>query len=187
MFSTFTGSSRRPRNVNLSGQANNPFASTSWSPAFVSNATKTVSDAQDKREQRHLERQRRKAAGKIQRTWRGHQTRRKLADGQRAAFDNLYRSSTSHSTVAERLPLAFNLLLSFFSRRTPNDLQRVHMFAQDCESAHVEHIAPRGTHLSRLTTLTDILVYTLTAVASEKSVQNRQSFDKARARPMLTT
>ncbi|KAG6039535.1 hypothetical protein E4U41_002463 [Claviceps citrina] len=166
MFSTFTGSSRRPRNVNLSGQASNPFANTSWSPAAVCNATKTVSDAQAEREKRHLERQRLKAAGRIQRTWRGHQTRRNLADGQRAAFDNLYLSP---STVAERLPLAFNLLLLFFSRRALGDLNRVYMFAKDCESAPVEHIVPPGTRLSRLTALADILIYSLSTVVSEKT------------------
>ncbi|KAG5916792.1 hypothetical protein E4U42_007508 [Claviceps africana] len=165
MFSTFTGNSRRPRNINLSGQVGNPFANTSWSPAVVSNTTKTVTDAQAEREKRQLERQRIKAAGRIQRTWRGHLTRRNLADGQRATFDDLYRS---HTIVAERLPQAFNLLLLFFSQRTHDDLHRVYVFAKDCESAHVEHIAPRGIQPSRLTTLTDILIYTLRVVASGK-------------------
>ncbi|KAG5979168.1 hypothetical protein E4U55_005485 [Claviceps digitariae] len=165
MFSTFTGSSRRPRNINLSGQAGNPFANTSWSPAAVSNATKTVTDAQAEREKRHLDRQRLKAAGRIQRTWRGHLTRRNLAEDRRAAFDNLHRS---HTIVADRLPLAFNLLLLFFSQQAPDDLQRVYVFAKDCESAHIGHIAPRGIHTSRLTTLTDILIYTLRVVASGK-------------------
>ncbi|KAG5992819.1 hypothetical protein E4U54_003543 [Claviceps lovelessii] len=165
MFSTFTGNSKRPRNINLSGQAGNPFANTSWSPAVASNTTKTVTDAQAEREKRHLERQRLKAAGRIQRTWRGHLTRRTLADSRRAAFDNLYRS---HSIVAERLPLAFNLLLLFFSRRTPDDLHRVYVFVKDCQSAHVDQIAPRAIHPSRLAILTDILIYTLHVVASGK-------------------
>ncbi|KAF5134444.1 putative E3 ubiquitin protein ligase [Metarhizium anisopliae] len=167
MFSTFTGSSRRPRNVNLSGQAGNPFANTSWSPAVVSNTTKTVSDAQAEREKRHLERQRLKAAGRIQRTWRGHLARRNLADERRVVFDNLYRNSSGIS-VAERLPVSFNLLLSFFSRRSDVDIQRSCLFARDCESAHIEHIAPRGVHRSRLGQLASILVSTLHFVASEK-------------------
>ncbi|QLI67339.1 uncharacterized protein G6M90_00g038850 [Metarhizium brunneum] len=169
MFSTFTGSSRRPRNVNLSGQAGNPFANTSWSPAVVSNTTKTVSDAQAEREKRHLERQRLKAAGRIQRTWRGHLARRNLADERRVVFDNLYRNSSGIS-VAERLPVAFNLLLSFFSRRSDVDIQRSCLFARDCESAHTEHIAPRGVHRSRLGQLASILVSTLHFVASEKAL-----------------
>ncbi|KAG6222636.1 hypothetical protein E4U24_004427 [Claviceps purpurea] len=166
MHSTFSGTSRRPRNVNLSGQTINPFAATSWSPSVVSNATKTVSDAQADREKRHLERQRLKAAGRIQRAWRGHVTRRNLADGRRTAFDDLYRLN---SPAAGRLPLSFNLLLSFFSQRTPDDLQRVFVYAKECESVHVEHIAPRGTHISRLSILTDILIYTLRVVASGKA------------------
>ncbi|KHO01742.1 E3 ubiquitin-protein ligase [Metarhizium album ARSEF 1941] len=169
MFSTFTGSSRRPRNVNLSGQAGNPFANTSWSPAVVSNATKTVSDAQAEREKRYLERQRLKAAAKIQRIWRGHITRRNLANQRRAIFDNLYRSSSAIS-AAERLPVAFSLLLYFFSRRSDHDIQRTCLFARDCESAHVDHIAPRGIHRSRLRYLASILVSTLHSVASEKAL-----------------
>jgi ubiquitin-protein ligase E3 C len=169
MFTTFTGSSRRPRNVNLSGQAGNPFANTSWSPAVVSSTTKTVSDAPAEREKRHLDRQRLKAAGKIQRTWRGHRTRRTLADGRRAAFDTMYRSSSS-TAVAERLPVAFNLLLSFFSPRCIDDVQRTYSFARDCESSHIEHIAPRGVHPSRLGRLTKILVTALNVAASEKYV-----------------
>lgn len=169
MFSTFTGNSRRPRNVNLSGQAGNPFANTSWSPAVVSNATKTVSDAQAEREKRHLERQKLKAAGKIQRTWRGHRARRNLANDRRAAFDSLYRSNTA-TDVAERLPVAFSLLLSFFSRRSADDIQRTFMFVRDCESAHIEHIAPRGVHMSRLRALANILITTLNVVVSGKYV-----------------
>ncbi|KAK2590858.1 ubiquitin-protein ligase (E3) [Conoideocrella luteorostrata] len=169
MFSTFTGNSRRPRNVNLSGQAGNPFANTSWSPAVVSSTTKTVSDAQAEREKRHLERQKLRAASKIQSTWRGHRARRSLADNHRAAFDNLYRSSASPVAVAERLPVAFNLLLSFFSRRSSDDIQRTCLFARDCESAHIEHIAPRGVHRSRLISLTDVLICALSAMVSEKA------------------
>ncbi|OAA51860.1 E3 ubiquitin-protein ligase [Metarhizium rileyi] len=169
MFSTFTGSSRRPRNVNLSGQAGNPFASTSWSPAVVFNATKTVSDAQAEREKRHMERQRLKAAGKIQRTWRGHLARRILDDERRAAFDAVY-SSSSATSAPERLPVAFSLLLSFFSPRIALDNQRACLFARDCESAHIEHVAPRGTHKLRLRHLASIFVSALHASASEKTM-----------------
>ncbi|KAF4476898.1 putative E3 ubiquitin protein ligase [Colletotrichum fructicola Nara gc5] len=52
MFPTFTGNSRRPRNVNLSGQNLNPFAATSWTPSAGSGASKTVSNAQAERAQR---------------------------------------------------------------------------------------------------------------------------------------
>ncbi|ODA79904.1 hypothetical protein RJ55_05501 [Drechmeria coniospora] len=97
MFSTFTGSSKRPRNVNLSGQAGNPFANTSWSPSVASNATKTVSDAQAEREKRQIERRRLKAAGKIQMVWRGHRTRTALAETRRAMFDDIYNSSSNAS------------------------------------------------------------------------------------------
>lgn len=173
MFSTFTGNSRRPRNVNLSGQAGNPFANTSWSPSVASNATKTVSDAQADREKRHLERQRLKAAGKIQRTWRGHRTRRSLAESRRAAFDNLYRSSSTNAT-GERLQLAFNLLLSFFSRRCADDIRRAFLFVRDCEAVDIQRIAPPQAHASRPMRLIDILVETLHTAASDEYVSRRQ-------------
>ncbi|RAL67699.1 hypothetical protein DID88_008440 [Monilinia fructigena] len=50
MFQTFSGTSRRPRQVNLSGQNPNPFAASSWnSAASASGAQKTVAHAQQER------------------------------------------------------------------------------------------------------------------------------------------
>ncbi|CAM1501979.1 Fc.00g039630.m01.CDS01 [Cosmosporella sp. VM-42] len=160
MFSTFTGNSRRPRNVNLSGQTGNPFANTSWSPAVVSNATKTVSNAQADREKRQAERLRLKAAGEIQRTWRGHRVRRTLNESRRATFDELYNTASSRQPT-ERLPLAFTLLLSFFSNRRNDDLQRLVLFARDSETVELRAIAPPAVHPSRIQQLVHILVETL--------------------------
>ncbi|KPM34046.1 hypothetical protein AK830_g12527 [Neonectria ditissima] len=160
MFSTFTGNSRRPRNVNLSGQAGNPFANTSWTPSAVSNATKTVSNAQADREKRHAERQRLKAAGKIQQTWRGHRARTRLRESRRAAFDELYNSFPAVEPT-QRLPHAFTLLLSFFTSRRSDDVQRLERYAHDSESVDLQSIAPPGIHQSRVQQLVQLLVEAL--------------------------
>lgn len=165
MFSTFTGNSRRPRNVNLSGGAGNPFANTSWTPAAASNATKTVSNAQADRERRHTERQRQKAAGKIQKTWRGHRSRKATANERRAAFDQLFDVSGGN-TVA-KLPSAFNLLLAFSTTNpSKEDVARVVRFALDVSSVDLGQIAAPETHSSRWNRLVDVLVGALRTVVA---------------------
>lgn len=160
MFSTFTGNSKRPRNVNLSGGAGNPFANTSWSPSVVSNTTKTVSDAQAEREKRQAERRRLKAAGQIQRTWRGHKARASVADSRRAAFDQIY-SHLDKQAPQERLPLAFNLLLSFCRPSRSDDLERLFQYVRDTETVDLPSICPANTHASRIQRLVGILVTAL--------------------------
>jgi ubiquitin-protein ligase E3 C len=160
MFSTFTGNSRRPRNVNLSGATGNPFNNTSWSPSAVSNTTKTVSNAQAERERRQAERTRLKAAGKIQRIWRGYKTRAELKESQRNTFDALYKPG-SFPNPSERLPKAFTLLLSFFSLRRDDDIQRAICYAHDTESVNLEGITPSNVHPSRVGRLVQLLLKAL--------------------------
>ncbi|KAM0202203.1 hypothetical protein ACHAPI_001388 [Fusarium lateritium] len=160
MFSTFTGNSRRPRNVNLSGAAGNPFANTSWSPSAVSNTTKTVSNAQAEREKRQAERTRLKAAGTIQRSWRGYKTRSELRESQRNTFDALYKPG-SDQNPSERLPEAFTLLLSFFALRRDDDIQRAISYAHDTQSVNLEAIAPSNVHPSRVGQLVQLLLHAL--------------------------
>ncbi|KAF5628538.1 ubiquitin ligase e3 C [Fusarium tjaetaba] len=160
MFSTFTGNSRRPRNVNLSGTTGNPFTNTSWSPSAVSNTTKTVSNAQAEREKRQADREKLKAASKIQRIWRGYKTRAELKESQRNTFDALYKSERRQNP-SERLPKAFGLLLSFFSLRRDDDIQRAICYAHDTESVDLEAIAPSNTSLSRVGCLIQLLLQAL--------------------------
>lgn len=171
MFSTFTGNSKRPRNVNLSGQAGNPFANTSWSPAAVSNATKTVSDAQAEREKRQVERQRLKAAVTIQKVWRGHKARAALAESWRTAFDDIYRSAPS-SSPSERLSPAFSLLLAFFSARRADDVQRVFLFSHDWEMAGIDQTSPINVRSARLQRFVEILVKSLDVISSKGYVHS---------------
>src|SRR6266852_5903960 len=122
MFQTFSGSSRRPRQVNLSGQNLNPFAASSWTPA-ASGTQKTVANAQQERQQRQQEREKLNATKRIQKTWRGHKVRRELADSLRDAWDKAEAErsgSDSGTALAEQL----RLLVAFFSARRNDDLQR---------------------------------------------------------------
>ncbi|APA07998.1 hypothetical protein sscle_03g027680 [Sclerotinia sclerotiorum 1980 UF-70] len=91
MFQTFSGSSRKPRQVNLSGQNPNPFAASSWNSS-ASAAQKTLAHAQQEREQRQKERERLNASKKIQRVWRGHKVRTELADARRRQYHLSYTS-----------------------------------------------------------------------------------------------
>ena len=180
MFSTFTGNSRRPRNVNLSGSTGNPFANTSWSPSVVSNTTKTVSNAQADREKRQAERNRLKAAGKIQRTWRGHRERRTLREIRRSEFDQLYSSSSFVLPDRRRL-FAFPLLSSFFSPRRNDDIQRLVRYVRDTEDVELREVLPEGFHSSQVQRLVQILVKALDRAVSEKCVrhQNRSSWNSS--------
>lgn len=171
MFSTFTGNSRRPRNVNLSGQASNPFSNTSWTPSAVSNATKTVSDAQADREKRQTERRRLKAASQIQRTWRGYRSRSALREQHRHDFDLVYQSR-SDSDAPRRLYTAFPLLLSFFSANRAGDVHRLILFSNDCNTISLQQLNDASRHPSRLRKLMAVLVQALGVLVSKEYVYN---------------
>ncbi|KAH7319795.1 hypothetical protein B0I35DRAFT_478109 [Stachybotrys elegans] len=168
MFSTFTGNSRRPRNVNLSGQVGNPFANTSWTPSAVSNATKTVSNAQADREKRQIERQRQKAVGKIQKTWRGHRVRLMLADSRRSDFDALQLVSSAQTDPD--LEASLRLLLVFANPQRPDDLDRVLRFIHGCNGVDVRVLAPSDVGLSRSRRLMHLLVLSLGQAVKQGSL-----------------
>lgn len=123
MFQTFSGSSRRPRQVNLSGQNLNPFAASSWTPS-ASGTQKTVANAQQERQQRQQERERLNASKRIQRTWRGHRSRRQLADSRRAVWDDVETQGV-HSETDVVLVEQAKLLVAFFSPRRRDDIGRL--------------------------------------------------------------
>lgn len=130
MFPAFTGSSRRPRNVNLSGQQSlNPFTATSWAPSASSGASKSVADAQADRRLRQLERDRLKAAQSIQRSWRGHWEREELRKTRREAFDKLYKTYPAVG-LEERITQGFPLLLALFQAGCPDDYERLAIFTK---------------------------------------------------------
>lgn len=93
MFQSFTGNSRRPRQVNLSGRATNPFAAfpgnspTRHTPHAV-NPESAVAIAQRERALRQHERDRQTASRTVQRVWRGHQSRKATYKGWKSEWDN---------------------------------------------------------------------------------------------------
>ena len=86
MFQTFTGSSRRPRQVNLSGRNTNPFAAVQQKSAPPGSPA-AVLQAQHDRKARQQERERLQAARAIQRTWRGHLARKEVTLELRRRWD----------------------------------------------------------------------------------------------------
>ncbi|TKA74140.1 hypothetical protein B0A55_06828 [Friedmanniomyces simplex] len=85
MYQTFSGTSRRPRQVNLSGRPSNPFAASS--PA--GGPQSAIASAQQDRIARQHQRDRIQASARIQRVWRGHSARRRTFQTWRTIWDNL--------------------------------------------------------------------------------------------------
>jgi ubiquitin-protein ligase E3 C len=125
MFQSFSGSSRRPRQVNLSGQQPDPFAAWGSSPA-APGIQKTVAVAQAERQHRQQERERLNATKRIQRTWRGHRSRKELADLRRMAWDDMEKDAARNaSQISSELAEESRLLLSFFNSQNLDDLSRL--------------------------------------------------------------
>ncbi|KAM7223979.1 hypothetical protein V8F06_000452, partial [Rhypophila decipiens] len=77
MFPNFSGSSRRTRNVNLSGhKPSNPFAKATPGAGVGASRTEAIAKAERERQQRQQERETKEAALRIQKLWRGYRVRR---------------------------------------------------------------------------------------------------------------
>ncbi|MCJ1438793.1 hypothetical protein MMC27_008183 [Xylographa pallens] len=135
---SFTGNSRRPRQVNLSGRNNNPFAavSSSKTPTTSQNSQDAIAHAQQERKARQQERERLQAAKTLQRMWRGHATRKEIKDRYRQEWD--YRESITIPESAARRDgyesesealTQLNLLLRFASPFGSLDIRRLQRFA----------------------------------------------------------
>jgi len=161
MFPTFTGSSRKTRNVNLSGQkATNPFTSTSWAPSSAAGASRTVAHAQAERLQRQQERDRLKAAQRIQCTWRGHQLRRNLRASRRQALDQLY-SEAGAVDAERRAATATPLLLGIYQLSSDEDHGRLCLLARDLLQTRFACFESGAVELPRLGRLARIVVSAL--------------------------
>ncbi|CAJ2504810.1 Uu.00g122040.m01.CDS01 [Anthostomella pinea] len=134
MFPTFSGTSRRPRNVNLSGQRNtSPWASSGGLTAN-SGSNKTIAQAQADREKRQRERDELAAAKLLQRVWRGHRERRHVKSRYRQEYDDICQqppSSNVHNRVVNLLPL----MLALFDPTKAEDQQRLNIFVRDLLSS----------------------------------------------------
>lgn len=160
MFQTFSGTSRRPRQVNLSGQNANPFAASSWTPTG-SGTQQTVANAEKERQRRQQERERLNASKRIQRVWRGHKTRKEVADSRRKAWDELDAVSSVHSGGHTALVQQAQLLLTFFSSRRRDDLARLINLSSKISTSGFEAFVNRQEIQPRLIRLASILLDTL--------------------------
>ena len=157
MFTSFTGSARPRRQVNLSGRNTNPFAAISGSrpqnsPSSVQN---TLAHAQQERLVRHLERERPRAATTIQKTWRGHRAREEAKWHWRCDWDYNEaqdRNSSQNETSPNPLPNPYRteeeclgqlrLLVQFASSKDDGDIGRLHLFTvRYLRSLHALHSA----------------------------------------------
>ncbi|KAG8530999.1 uncharacterized protein KY384_004356 [Bacidia gigantensis] len=137
MYPTFTGNTKSKRQVNLSGRNNNPFAAYG-SPkpsATIQTSQNPVTHAKQERVLREQQRQRPPAATCIQRTWRGHRSRKETRKIWRQHWDSLERwntremSNTSYETPAQCLQ-QLRLLAQFASPRSEEDIRRIQHFGK---------------------------------------------------------
>ena len=149
MFQSFSGSSRRPRQVNLSGRNLATATSPSPSTTSVSGTRNSLATAQHERRQRQLERDRLLAARRIQRHWRGYNSRQEVRAQWRHQWDDHEQRSkslfpngldlnmtletggspkTSDAFTASSLEL--RLLLHFFDSKCQDDLYRFVRFTK---------------------------------------------------------
>lgn len=157
MFQTFSGNSRRPRQVNLSGQNANPFAASSWTPSAGLGAQRTVAAAQQERQIRQLERDRLNGAKRIQRTWRGHRLRRDLAESRRRTWDELDASGRSSVGFEATLVDLLRLLVTFFNGKRSDDINRLATLSARGSQAGYQSFLSREDvqpHLRKLAAIT---------------------------------
>ncbi|KAL5113302.1 ubiquitin-protein ligase (E3) [Pleosporales sp. CAS-2024a] len=177
MFTSFTGSTRRPRNVNLGGRKTNPFANVATGTGSGSQAA--LDRAHQDRVQRQRERDTLNAAKRIQRTWRGHAARERMAAERRAAWDSheaavdaaspaVYRSDDEALGQLQRL-------LRFASWRRADDAQRILVYG--ARRMHMTHALaePTGPWASAYLSLERLLLAVLQRQATAAAPSWAQS------------
>jgi ubiquitin-protein ligase E3 C len=188
MYQSFTGASRRPRQVNLSGKNANPFAASNP----LGGPQSAVQNAHQDRQQRQKQRQELNAAKTLQRVWRGHDARTKTRDGWRKQWD---ATNASHVGAIARL----NALLLFFSPSNHGDVERLISFVSDhsldttakkhhlrLEEACLEALAQPKPH--RVNDLLTILSFLATAIPHDTArISNRYYTALSRLPPSTHT
>ncbi|KAF7719935.1 Uncharacterized protein PECH_005792 [Penicillium ucsense] len=198
MFQSFTGSSRRPRQVNLSGRSNNPFAafpgsSTNRNSPHAGSPQSAVAIAQQERIQRQRERERRDALRIIQRCWRGYRSRKATHSIWRVEWDenelqmkqngDIVRAinssefepvlasypTTSYGT-ADQCLTQLRLLVQFASSRRNDDVLRLVYFVGAFESTFraLNTIAVDGEWTSLLKRLARTILFVLRSTPDSK-------------------
>ncbi|KAE8147852.1 IQ and HECT domain protein [Aspergillus avenaceus] len=104
MFQSFTGNSRRPRQVNLGARNTNPFAAFPPSRQHPTGPQNTLAIAQQERALRQQERDRLGACRILQRTWRGYRSRKITRGVWRAEWDAAEQRRSGISPHSAMLP-----------------------------------------------------------------------------------
>ncbi|PYH93885.1 IQ and HECT domain protein [Aspergillus ellipticus CBS 707.79] len=181
MFQSFTGNSRRPRQVNLGGRNTNPFAAY---PAGRQNPhgpgpQNTLAVAQQERLLRQQERERLGSSRLIQRTWRGYRSRKITRRVWRTEWDATekqgkhgfpsFEDLAQHPRAVLQQPLRYataadclsqlRLLVQFLEPWNRGDIVRLVYFSEAFQTTlrEVPTIATEGewtTLLKRVATLT---------------------------------
>lgn len=125
MFTSFSGNTKRPRQVNLSGRGGrNPFGNAGGTGTGAGSQA-AIDRAQQERAQRQRERDTLNAAKRIQRVWRGHASRERVAHELRQEWDAVEGSAgTAYRSEAEALA-QLQRLLRFASTRNEEDVRRI--------------------------------------------------------------
>lgn len=174
MFTSFTGNTRRPRQVNLSGRKTHAFGST----GSGSGSQAALDRAQQDRAQRQRERETQKAARTIQRVWRGHRSRDHVGDLLRQAWDAAESpeassaAPTPYSSEEEALS-QLHRLLRFASTRNEDDFSRIRVSCwRQVETVRALGIAASGAWPSAYLQLQRILLSILDRQTSDRSPRN---------------
>lgn len=125
MHQSFTGSSRRPRQVNLSGRSSNPFAKSNGTTGGASGAQQAIASAQQDRLNRQLQRERLQASSRIQKVWRGHRTRRRTFRLWRETWDKAEERGGTYQSAEDSLRQLRRMMLFFSPRNEYSDIQRL--------------------------------------------------------------
>jgi ubiquitin-protein ligase E3 C len=191
MHHTFTGNSRRPRQVNLSGRINDPFAafSPSRQTPHASNPQLAVAIARQERVQRERDREKLSAARVVQRVWRGYISRKSTYGIWRSEWDTAERNLTGAMevtsgvaagegwTLSSRRPTPYatadqcfsqlRLLVQFVSARKSDDVRRLVYFVDAFEQTFrsLPTIATEGEWTTLLKRLSKAILNVLSSAS----------------------
>lgn len=194
MFQSFTGNSRRPRQVNLGGRTANPFAAyqpaTGTQAAHRSDPQNTLAIAQQERILRQQERERLGASRVVQRSWRGHRSRKSTrsawraewdaVEGQRGAALPLFENVEGYSdavpsavryATAEECLSQLRLLVYFAEAWNSGDIVRLAYFSSAFQQTlhEVPTIATEGEWTTPLNRLAKLALRVLRSATSSRT------------------
>ncbi|KAF2153906.1 hypothetical protein K461DRAFT_276962, partial [Myriangium duriaei CBS 260.36] len=120
MYQSFTGSSRRPRQVDLSGRKANP-----WSIGPQPGTQTALQNAQHDRQLRQRQRQELAAAKIVQRVWRGYTVRSSCRRAWREEWDKTYFADGASIPSQPTAQDCVELLVLFALPADDGDVQRM--------------------------------------------------------------